>query len=430
MRIIHTSDWHLGQHFINKSRESEHQAFFTWLLAQVDEHQVDAIIVAGDVFDTGSPPSYARRLYNQFIVDLQQHQCQLLVLGGNHDSVAMLNESTELVACLNTYVIPYASQQWSQQVVMLDTYTPHKRPGCLVCAIPFIRPRDVQISQAGQSSGEKQLSLQQAIAEHYQQVFAIAQAKAQQYQPPLPIVATGHLTCVGASSSSSVRDIYIGSLEAFPASGLPAADYIALGHIHQPQTVAGNEYIRYCGSPIPLSFDEVGRRKTVNLVELGSDEVTVTPLDIPVFQPMRQIRGNLKEIEQQLATLKDYDPKQPVWLDIEVASHEYVTEFQSQIETMCGSLPVEILLLRRAKHHHDLAAVEQDQVAQVTLRELNPMEVFEKRLEQEPMSEEQEQQHLARLNRVRRSFAQVAALSEQQLDPIQSQVLTSASEVN
>ena len=441
MRIIHTSDWHLGQYFINKSRLKEHQRFMAWLLEQVDEHQVDAIIVAGDIFDTGSPPSYARKLYNQFIVDLQQHNCQLVVLGGNHDSVATLNESTNLLACLNTYVVPSAQQdsqlQLEQQVITLkQDISGNSSTGCVLCAIPFIRPRDVLYSQAGQSADDKQQDLQQAIYEHYNQIFQLALTQAQKHQPPLPIVATGHLTCVGASSSESVREIYIGTLGAYPANRLPKADYIALGHIHQSQKVGGNEHIRYCGSPIPLSFDEVGNSKVVNLVELSAHQqsVNITSLPVPVFQPMKQIKGDLNSIEQQLNALSHFDKDLPVWLDIEVASGEYVTEFQTQIETWCKELPVEVLLLRKAKvkQSHDDSVGQFDFNQQATLTELNPTEVFEKRLDAELVvamneGQRQEQQqpndssndlHLARLKRIRQSFAQVVAQSHAQINPL------------
>lgn len=102
MRIIHTSDWHLGQYFYTRSRAPEHQAFLHWLVQQVEQYQADAVIVAGDVFDNGAPPSYAREMYNHFVVALQRTGCQLVVMGGNHDSVATLNESRALLACLNT----------------------------------------------------------------------------------------------------------------------------------------------------------------------------------------------------------------------------------------------------------------------------------------------------------------------------------------
>lgn len=108
MRILHTSDWHLGQNFYSKSRAAEHQAFLDWLLDTAVTRQVDAIIVAGDIFDTGSPPSYARELYNRFVVNLKKTGCHLVVLAGNHDSVAMLNESRDILAFLNTTVVASA----------------------------------------------------------------------------------------------------------------------------------------------------------------------------------------------------------------------------------------------------------------------------------------------------------------------------------
>lgn len=122
MRILHTSDWHLGQNFYSKSRAAEHQAFLDWLLETAQSHQVDAIIVAGDIFDTGSPPSYARELYNRFVVNLQQTGCHLVVLAGNHDSVATLNESRDILAFLNTTVV--ASAGHAPQVLSQRDGTP------------------------------------------------------------------------------------------------------------------------------------------------------------------------------------------------------------------------------------------------------------------------------------------------------------------
>lgn len=144
MRIIHTADWHLGQFFYNKSRAAEHQAFLDWLLIQIEQHQVDALIIAGDLFDTGTPPSYAREMFNRFVVALQPSGCQLIVLAGNHDSVATLNESRELLACLNTRVI--ATPQEKDDVLLLNTR--QGEPGALLCAIPYLRPRDILRSRA------------------------------------------------------------------------------------------------------------------------------------------------------------------------------------------------------------------------------------------------------------------------------------------
>lgn len=369
MRIIHTADWHLGQFFYNKSRAAEHQAFLDWLLARIEEHQVDALIVAGDLFDTGTPPSYAREMFNRFVVALQPSGCQLVVLAGNHDSVATLNESRELLACLNTRVI--TTPQDGNDVLVLTTR--QGEPGALLCAIPYLRPRDIMRSQAGQSGRDKQRSLLEAITAHYQRSFAAAQA----LNLALPIVATGHLTALGVSKSDSVRDIYIGTLDAFPASAFPPADYIALGHIHRAQRVADSDHIRYSGSPIPLSFDELGSEKSVFLLDFSPSGLTVTPLTIPLFQPMQVLKGSLAQITRQLSQFSAPDGTKPVWLDIEVTTQEYLSDLQRQVEALTASLPVDVLLLRRSREQRQYSLAQLDKE---TLSELNVEEVFARRL--------------------------------------------------
>ena len=246
MRIIHTSDWHLGQHFMGKSRAAEHQAFFDWLLKEINSKQVDALIVAGDIFDTGTPPSYAREMYNRFVVDIHATGCQFIVLAGNHDSVATLNESKSLLACLNTQVIACANPSAEDQSPpIIPLYIRQAKEdgaeleiGAILCAVPFIRSRDVMLSRAGQSADDKKKSMQEAISDYYHRLYKEAEEARKSYQQVLPIIATGHLTTVGASTSESVREIYIGTLDAFPANAFPPFDYIALGHIHKPQKVA------------------------------------------------------------------------------------------------------------------------------------------------------------------------------------------------
>ncbi|MBD2790923.1 exonuclease subunit SbcD [Xenorhabdus szentirmaii] len=377
MRIIHTSDWHLGQYFFTKTRAAEHKSFLQWIIQQIIQHQVDALIIAGDIFDTGSPPSYARELYNKFIVDLQPTGCQLIVLGGNHDSVATLNESKALLSYLNTTVIANAeSDAPEQQIKVLNNRD--GSAGAILCAIPYLRPRDIMTSQAGQSGMQKQQALQDTITKHYQQLYQQASGLREQFDPPLPIIATGHLTTVGASTSDSVRDIYIGTLDAFPAQAFPPADYIALGHIHRSQIVGKSEHIRYSGSPIPLSFDEVGQEKSVCLVDFNADKLnSITLLPIPCYQPMQLIRGNLKQIEEQLQAFKQYQGERPVWLDIEVVTQDYLHDIQKRIQSLSENLPVEIILLRRSKNtrQHPLSEKNKE-----TLTELSVTDVFERRL--------------------------------------------------
>ena len=406
MRIIHTADWHLGQFFYTKSRAAEHQAFLDWLLEKAEAQQADAIIVAGDIFDTGSPPSYARELYNRFVVRLQQTGCQLVVLGGNHDSVAMLNESRELLACLNTRVIAAAGDDVSQQVLVLNRRD--GQPGALLCAIPFLRPRDILRSQSGQSGREKQQSLLEAITEHYQRCWQEALTRRDALGLALPIIATGHLTTMGVTKSDAVRDIYIGTLDAFPADCFPPADYIALGHIHRAQRVANSEHIRYSGSPIPLSFDELGKAKSVFQVDFCNGSLSaVEALPIPLFQPMQMIKGSLEQIEQQLAAITADPQDATIWLDIEIVTDAYLSELQRRIQELTEALPVEVVLLRRSREQREQVIARQNNE---TLSELSVEEVFSRRL----ALEEEEPE---RLERARALFARTLEAVRHEEEP-------------
>lgn len=404
MRIIHTSDWHLGQFFINKSRLQEHQKFIAWLLQQVIEQNIDAVIIAGDVFDTGTPPSYARELFNQFVIGMNKINRQLIVLGGNHDSVSTLNESKDILAQLNTRVIASVSDAIEEQVIELNDQ--YGQIGAILCAIPYLRPRDVLISKADESGQQKQQALGQAIGDHYQKLYQVAENKRNELESTVPIIATGHLTAMGVKISESVRDIYIGSLEAFPANAFPAADYIALGHIHRPQIVAKSEHIRYCGSPIPLSFDELGSQKQVLIVEFSAGKLSsVKPLNIPLFQPMKVIKGDLENIEQQLLLLarnedENKDAELATWLSIEVETQDYLNDLQQRMQGLSEDMNVEILQLRRVRKQQQRIERENKEV----LAELNPSDVFERRLATEVFDSEVEQQRLARL---RQSFESI-----------------------
>ena len=341
------------------------------------------------MFDTVTPPSYARELYNQFIVELQPSGCQLIVLGGNHDSPAVLAESKQLLAQLHTQVIPATAAELEQQLLILPDRS--GKAACLLAAVPFLRPRDLLQSQAGQTGQQKQQDLQQAIADHYQQLFALAQQYNQQHQLQLPIVMTGHLTTVGVSQSESVRDIYIGTLEAFSASRFPAADYIALGHIHQAQQLNSSTDIRYSGSPIALSFDEASQQKQAWLIEFAEQQKTVSSLPIPCFQPLVSIKTDLTSLpallKPQLAKLAK---NQSLWLEVVINSSDgYLTDLQPRVEQLLSDLPVELLRLRRDRSQ---TGASLQQLTQTSLAELAPADVWQARLADEVLTVEQAQQ--------------------------------------
>lgn len=417
MRILHTSDWHLGQNFYTKSREAEHQALIDWLVAQIEPQQIDAVILAGDVFDTGAPSSYARRLYNDLIKKVNQKDCQLIIIAGNHDSVGVLEESKDLLESLNTQVVARADGDLAKAVIEVK----NKQGDCVgfVCATPFLRPRDLLKSQVGESAIQKQQAINEAIAEHYFALHQIAEQKRaahfEQTQQWLPIVATGHLTAMGVKTSESVRDIYIGNLDGFDAKGFPDADYIALGHIHRPQIVAKQDHIRYCGAPIVLSFDEANKSKQALCIEFAplSQKQRHTPqinsLSIPSFQPIAALKTSLSSLKHDAAELieqMELTPEQILWLKIEIEFQGYLTDIAAKVSDELADLPAYALQIVRIKEKTEKSLT---QVQKQSLSELNVTDVFAKRLQAENFSPDEAQKKERLTNAFLNIYHQVSA---------------------
>ncbi|CAH9018709.1 exonuclease subunit SbcD [Candidatus Nitrosacidococcus sp. I8] len=396
MKIIHTSDWHLGQHFMGKSRELEHQAFLAWLLDQIKIHEVNALIVAGDIFDTGTPPSYARKLYNDFIVALLPLGCQLVIIGGNHDSVATLHESRELLCCLNCLVVGGIRENLAEQIHIL--HDKQGQPGAILCAVPYLRPQELVTSQAGENSDDKAQGLSQAIKQHYTNLYDLACEKRQELGKNLPIIGTGHLMVLGGQSSESVRDIYIGTLEGFPAQAFPPMDYLALGHLHRGQIAGKQDHIRYSGSPIPLSFDETKQIKQVLLVEANPNQpIEIKSLSIPIFRKLATIRGKISEIESQFKTFTQSEmldsSLKPSWLEVEIQDNDYLNNIQSQLQPLWENYPVEVLRIKRLQQN----IPELRRELKESLSELTVEEVFQRRLQLETFEDDTEQEQLTQL---------------------------------
>jgi len=376
MKILHTSDWHLGQYFMMKTREAEHFAFLNWLVEVVEKERIEALIVAGDIFDSASPPSYARKLYSDFIVRLQKSSCrQLIIVSGNHDSVAVLNENKDLLKALDVSVLAGLSGDLAEHIITIKDN--QQNTLALVCALPFLRAADVMKSELGSSASDKQMNLQQGIADTYQSIFELADA--QRNDQALPIIATGHLTAVGCSVSESVRDIYIGTLTAFPSSLFPAFDYIALGHLHRPQKVQKAEHIRYSGSPIALSFDETKQQKKVKVIEFDQSlALTVTEIMIPEFQKMQVISGDLASITTQIETLKSEPEDQSIWLEIKLKQAFYLSDVQSELNALVEGSNIEILKISSPKIDENNQWQDNEKS---TLDNLTPYDLFRHRLE-------------------------------------------------
>ena len=386
MKIIHTSDWHLGQRLLFNERGDEQQLALQWLHETILQEQADALILAGDVFDNGNPPHPARKLYYNFLTNLLNTTCRhIVIIGGNHDSPGMLDAPRELLEYLNIRVVGAASENLEQDCLLL-----HNTVGeleAVVAAIPFLRDRDLSPSVSGESTLDRIQRIQTGIRQRYQDTGALLEPYRAQN---VPILATGHLYAQGAQASDKQDNIYIGNTENLDVDTLPELfSYVALGHIHRPQAIAGQNRVRYSGSLIPLSFSETKDEKGVYCLEFDGhtlNEVRFVPA--PTFRRLKTIQGTLVEVEDKLQVFGNKEREVlPAWVEVIVQSPTFIPQLDSHLRTLVKDLPLEILKIRLERQYQALD--EQLDAVVESLESLDVLEVFRKRAEKDQRSEEE-----------------------------------------
>lgn len=384
MRVLHTADWHLGQHFLTgQERTTEQRAFLDWLLRTVEEQAVDALVIAGDIFDTQTPSYTAQELYYTFLVRMQHTGCRdVVVVGGNHDSPTMLNASRQLLRQLRIHVVGGVPASPDEQILSLAG--PTGRPGLVVCAVPFLRDRDIRLAVAGETPDERQARIRQSIAEHYA-ALATHEAVRRLREQDVPVLATGHLYAAGGEAREGAeRDVHIGGLGLVGAEHFPAAfDYVALGHLHRPQVVGGRAHIRYSGSPVPLSFTEADDRQQVLLLEFGgAGAPVITAVPVPVARRLQRFQGSLEAVEADLLAYDNAAFPLVAWADVQVVSDEAPAEVQRRIQAVLKLRRDHLLAPRGARHQRATAAADlaADEVPLALLHELTVDEVFARRV--------------------------------------------------
>lgn len=377
MKIIHTSDWHLGQKFLFNDREEEHQLALDWLLESLIREKADGLIIAGDIFDIGNPPNYARRMYYQFLTRLIKTSCQhILIVGGNHDSPAMLNAPKDLLEALHIHVVGAATNNLSDEIV--EWRNDDGILEAVIAAVPFLRDRDLKYSHVGESGLGRLERVRERIYQHYQDIGALIEEK---YGTTEVIkIATGHLYAVGANASGKQDNIYIGDTENIAADQFPAIfDYVALGHIHRPQSIGGKEHIRYSGSIIPLSFSETKDDKSIYLLEFDKKGLQACKtISVPVFRRLKTIEGTVEEVEEKL--IKFGSKKRdglPPWVEILVETDRMIPQLDQRLRDKAAELPLEILKIRIKHQYASLSKLS----ITPELDELEASEVFKMKCE-------------------------------------------------
>lgn len=380
MKLLHTSDWHLGRALYGRKRDDEFIAFLDWLKKTITEQQIDVLLIAGDVFDTSTPSNAAQALYYQFLSSIAAtSQCQhVVIIAGNHDSPTFLNAPQTLLRALNVHVVGAMTDNLADEVLVL--HDENKMPQAIICAVPYLRDKDIRTAQAGETIDDKNKKLMEGLKAHYAAVCKIAEQTQAQIQAQnkinIPIIGMGHLFAAGGKTvdQDGVRDLYVGSLAHVGIDAFPSCiDYLALGHLHVPQIVGGQSHIRYCGSPIAMGFGEAKQTKQIITVTFDGQSKTINSLPIPCFQPLVRIVGDINAIKQ---TIKDLKREQSnAWIEVEYTGNDVLPNLKAEIETLIEGTALEI---RRVKNKQLLTRMLDSINVDETLDDLDAHDVFQR----------------------------------------------------
>jgi exonuclease SbcD len=388
MKIIHSSDWHLGRSLYGRKRYDEFEAFLNWLAELIENEEIDALLVAGDIFDNIAPSNRAQELYYSFLCRIASSECRHVVItAGNHDSASFLNASRDLLRFINVHVIGCMSESLADEVLVLSNRD--GEPELIVCAVPYLRDRDIRKAEAGESREDKGRKLLEGIRNHYEQVCQNAERIRADLGKPVPIIAMGHLFTTGGQTidSDGVRDLYVGSLahvdrDIFP----PFIDYVALGHLHIPQKVGGCDNIRYSGSPLPMGFGEARQEKMVCQVSFSEGETLVSGVAVPRFQILESIIGNWDHIAGRLEELKSL--ASTVWLDVIYEGQELMGDLGDRLDGATAGTKLQILRVKNNRILERSMSITCD----ATLSDLNTHEVFQRCLDAHEVPETQQKE--------------------------------------
>lgn len=371
LRILHTSDWHLGRQLKSHNRYNEFTNFLNWLEITIKTRNIDALIISGDIFDNSTPTVQAQTLYYSFLNKLADTHCRhTVIISGNHDSPSFLDAPSGILKRNNIHVTGLASHNPCDEVLTLSDK--NGTPELIVCAVPYLRDRDVRTVSRDTSPDDTERALTAGIRSHYAQV--LEHARKLQGDSDIPVIAMGHMFIRGGHTrpDDGTRQLYVGTALQINADIFPDwLTYTALGHLHSPQK-CGRENIRYSGSPIPMGFGESGQKKSVCIVELEGRECTgIEEVEVPLFQRIERVNGDYGQIFSQLEILAAQNVS--VWCDVTYTGEGTASGLHDRIQEFTKAFPlVEVLSV----HDEGTSGVIISEGKRISLENIKPLEML------------------------------------------------------
>ena len=385
IRILHTADWHLGQTFFGYDRTGEHEVFLNWLAEEIRQKEIDALIIAGDVFDVSNPSAASQSMYYQFIyrVTAENPYLQIVIVAGNHDSAARLEAPLPLLQAMRTEVRGVVRKLEGGKIdydhLTVELKNRKGEVELLCMAVPFLRQGDYP---AVQTEGNPYA---EGVRELYAQLLQRLWKRRTENQA---ILAIGHLQATGseiAEKDYSERTV-IGGLECVsPEAFSEQIAYTALGHIHKAQRVSGRENVRYAGSPIPMSFAEKHYHHGVVMVTFdGGCAVDIERLECPKLIPLVSVpNGEPVSPEAILEALKELPETEAVapYLEVKVLLEEPEPMLRQEIEDALADKNYRLARIVSTYRTETGNATKENENWKRGLQEMSPLQIAQSAFE-------------------------------------------------
>ncbi|ELI0632894.1 exonuclease SbcCD subunit D [Vibrio harveyi] len=314
MKFIHTSDWHLGRQFHHVSLLDDQQAVLDQLIQYIENNPVDAVVVAGDIYDRSVPPTIAIELLNKVVKRIcGELNTPMILISGNHDGAERLGFGSEQMKNAGLHIISNFEDMLTPVVIETESAGQVAFYG-----MPYNDPEQVRFAY------------QEPVSTHDQAHKLLVEKIAEQFQSEQRNVLVSHCFVDGAIESESERPLSIGGSDRVSHEHFLNFDYVALGHLHQPQK-KGEEYIRYSGSLMKYSFGEQNQKKGFTLVEIDQNGfVSAEHFNLTAPHEMRIVEGELEQVIEQGKT----DPKNEDYLLVRLMDKHAILNPMEKLRTV------------------------------------------------------------------------------------------------
>jgi exonuclease SbcD len=374
IKILHTSDWHIGKKIYGIDLAPDHRLFFQWLIETIVNQEIDVLLISGDMFDLSNPSVESRTIYYDVLVKLRNVGCQVIIVGGNHDSAMVLDAPRELFKALNITVVGGMPQNQENTVIPLKNRTGEVE--AVVVAIPFLREADLQLQLSTDTYESRMEAMRASVLKIYNRLSNNAELRF----PSTPKIAMGHFFGIGASVSESERELMIGNLNMLEVDKITEGiDYMALGHIHRPQKLKSNVPALYSGSPIPLSFSEHSDTKSLVLLKVNENKsIDIELINVPEIRKLVRIKGSYGEISSVLENWKNASLGLQSLMELEFVENEHNPVIINQIQELVDSWENTDakIIKHRVTFKNGNGSQYQWAEENVQIQELNPGDVF------------------------------------------------------